>query len=159
MEINGHDISLLFDLNTPPTSFFNTEIENIPEYGSIIYTVWNRQNEFIYVGIGGVNNGVSLKNRNPRSRINQHASGRRSGDQFCVYVQDFFVVPEIVESGNYIAERGLLDRLTKEYIHKNLSYRFIVFQDEDSIQVVRGLESVIRSGVNGFGIPFLNGIE
>ena len=83
----------------------------------------------------------------------------RSGDQFCVYVQDFFVIPEIVKSGNYVPEKGLLDKLTKKYIHENLSYRYVVFQDENSIQIVRSLESKIKCGESSFGTPFLNGVE
>ena len=159
MEIDGHNITPLFDLDTPPIPFSNPAVENIPQFGSIIYTVWNTNNDFIYVGIGGVKTGVPLSQRNPRSRISQHSSGARSGDQFCVYVQDFFVIPEIVKSEKYVPEKGLLDKLTKEYIHKNLSYRFVVFQDENSIEIVRSLESKIKRGESGFGNPFLNGTE
>ena len=159
MEIDGHDITPLFDLDTPPIPFSNPAVQNIPQFGSIIYTVWNTNNDFIYVGIGGVKTGVPLSQRNPRSRISQHSSGTRSGDQFCVYVQDFFVIPEIVKSEKYVPEKGLLDKLIKEYIHKNLSYRFIVFQDENSIEIVRSLESKIKRGESSFGSTFLNGTE
>ena len=159
MEIDGHNITPLFDLDTPPIPFSNPAVENIPQFGSIIYTVWNTNNDFIYVGIGGVKTGVPLSQRNPRSRISQHSSGMRSGDQFCVYVQDFFVIPEIVKSEKYVPEKGLLDKLTKEYIHKNLSYRFKVFQDENSIEIVRSLESKIKRGESSFGNQFLNGTE
>jgi hypothetical protein len=159
LEIDGHNITPLFDLDTPPIPFSNPATENIPQFGSIIYTVWNTNNDFIYVGIGGVKTGVPLSQRNPRSRISQHSSGARSGDQFCVYVQDFFVIPEIVKSETYAPEKGLLDKLTKEYIHKNLSYRFVVFQDENSIEIVRSLESKIKRGESSFGNPFLNGTE
>jgi hypothetical protein len=45
----------------------------------------------VYVGVAG---------RNPRgaglaSRLRSHASGRRSGDQFCGYVADQYVLPEL----------------------------------------------------------------
>ena len=159
MEIDGHNITPLFDLDAPPIPFSNPKVENIPQFGSIIYTVWNTNNDFIYVGIGGVKTGVPLSQRNPRSRISQHSSGTRSGDQFCVYVQDFFVIPEIVKLEKYVPEKGLLDKLTKEYIHKNLSYRFVVFQDENSIKIVRSLESKIKRGESSFGNPFLNGTD
>ena len=159
MEIDGHNITPLFDLDTPPIPFSNPAVENIPQFGSIIYKVWNTNNDFIYVGIGGVKTGVPLSQRNPRRRISQHSSGMRSRDQFCVYVQDFFVIPEIVKSEKYVPEKGLLDKLTKEYIHKNLSYRFVVFQDENSIEIVRSLESKIKRGESSFGNPFLNGTE
>ena len=58
MEIDGHDITPLFDLDTPPIPFSNPAVKNIPQFGSIIYTVWNTNNDFIYVGIGGVKTGV-----------------------------------------------------------------------------------------------------
>jgi hypothetical protein len=32
------------------------------------------------------------------TRLNAHASGRRSGDQFCVYICNRFVVPELTPS-------------------------------------------------------------
>ena len=67
----------------------------------------------------------SLEKRSPLSRMISHCSGLRSGDQFCVYIHDFYVIPKIIESGQYHASKGLLDKLTKEYIHKNLSYRFV----------------------------------
>tara|TARA_B100000315_G_C14392764_1_gene502798 strand:- start:294 stop:791 length:498 start_codon:yes stop_codon:yes gene_type:complete len=156
LTINGFDISPLFDLSLLGTPFADPDIKQIPEFGSIIYTVWHDQNGFIYVGIGGIR-GLTVKDRDPRSRIKQHAEGRRSGDQFCVYIQDFFVIPEIVKSGHYQPERGYLDKLTRNYIRAHLSYRFLCFQTEDSDKIVRVLESKIQKGVEGIGPPFLNG--
>ena len=52
--INEIDLSNLFDLNKPPVSFRDDHTEYIPEYGSIIYTVWDSDDKFIYVGVGGV---------------------------------------------------------------------------------------------------------
>ena len=86
-----------------------------------------------------------------------HYSGLRSGDQFCVYIHDFSVIPKIIESGQYQAFKRLLDKLTKEYIHKNLSYRFKSFNSDNSDEIVRKLESKIKSGVLGLS-PVLNGI-
>ncbi len=45
----------------------------------------------------------------------------------------------------------------KEYIHEHLRYRFKVFQTEDSIQIVRHIETVLKKGAFGFPPPFLNG--
>ena len=157
--LDGHDLSDLFDLTKPPISFSDDCKSHIPSFGSIIYTIWDLEEMFIYVGIGGTGQSpeTSLEKRNPRSRINQHAQGRRSGDQFCVYVHDFFVLPKLVASGEYEPERGLLDRLTKEFIHENLRYRFKVFQTTDSIQIVRSLETQLKNGSFGFPPPLLNG--
>lgn len=153
--LDGHDLSLLFDNSINPISFAEDPRQYIPTSGSIIYSVWNKDEEFIYVGISGLQK--SLDKRNPLSRMISHSSGMRSGDQFNVYIHDFYVVPELVKSGQYVPLKGFLDRLTKEYIHKNLSYRFISFQNNDSDLIVRSLENRIKSGAFGL-LPKLNGM-
>ena len=67
------------------------------------------------------------------------------------------MIPEVVKKSTYQFSRGHLDSLTKEYIQKNLSYRFKSFQNEDSVKIVRNLEKEIKKGI--FGVPILNGIE
>ena len=156
--LDGHDLSDLFSLNTPVISFADDNKKHVPSYGSIVYTVWDLKNNFIYVGIGGTQK-KPVANRNPRSRIKEHSSGRRSGDQFCIYVHDFFVLPNILKTGTYQPKKGYLDKLTKEYLHKNLRYRVKVFQTDDSIKIVRSLESKIKRGVFGFPAPLLNGVK
>ena len=151
--VDGHDLSDLFDLI--PISFRDDCRKHIPTTGSVIYTIWNQEDDFIYVGISGTQK--SLEKRNPQSRIQSHARGARSGDQFCVYVHDFYVIPEIVKKSAYEFSRGHLDSLTKEYIQSNLSYRFKNFQDEGSVKTVTELERELKKGI--FGIPILNGIE
>jgi hypothetical protein len=147
------DYSPLFDESVPLRPFSLSNIKDIPEYGSIIYTVFLDKREFIYVGIGGLSG-----KKDPRSRIRQHTSGIRSGDQFCIYIQDFYVIP-LLFSEPYIPKKGHLDQLTKEFIQKRLSYRFMVFQDENSDKLVRQLEKDIQSsGYNGMK-PKLNSIE
>ena len=135
---------------------FNTKnINHIPSFGSIIYTVFLDRSEYIYVGIGGLS-GKSVQERNPRSRIIQHAQGRRSGDQFCIYIQDFYVIPSIINT-QYTAKKGYLDTLTKEFIQKRLSYRYLVIQTDDSDKIMRRLERELQNNVHGFGVPKLNG--
>ena len=48
------DLHQLFDSSVSPISFSENCKEYIPEYGSIIYTVWDKNRKFIYVGIGGL---------------------------------------------------------------------------------------------------------
>ena len=147
----------LFDPTVPLRPFSLSSIKDIPEYGSIIYTVFLDKTEFIYVGIGGLS-GSTVEKRNPRSRIKQHTQGTRSGDQFCIYIQDFYVLPSILNE-SYKPKKGYLDQLTKEFIQSRLSYRFLVIQTEDSDKVVRRLEREIQSGsINGL-IPKLNGLK
>ena len=48
--------------------------------------------------------------------------------------------------------------VTKHYIHEELFYRFIVIQNDNSIQLVRKIENDLKSGLEGFGKPLLNGV-
>jgi hypothetical protein len=150
------DISLLFSPDQPLRQFTTGNVSDIPSWGSIIYTVFLDSTEFIYVGIGG-QAGKTAQDRNPRSRIMQHSQGRRSGDQFCIYVQDFYVIPELVGS-KYTPKKGYLDQLTKEFILSRLTYRYLVVQSEDSDQVVRQLERALQRDHHGYGNPRLNGV-
>ena len=150
-------LDLLFSPEVELRPFTTSNINDIPEYGSILYTVFRDQKEFIYVGIGGLS-GKTVKERNPRSRIIQHSQGRRSGDQFCIYIQDFYVIPSLIGK-SYEPKKGYLDALTKEFIKSRLTYRYIVIQSDDSDKVVRRLEREIQSNEHGHGFPKLNGVK
>jgi hypothetical protein len=149
------NISQLFSSTVELQEFNTKNINHIPSFGSIIYTGFLDRSEYIYVGIGGLS-GKSVQDRNPRSRIIQHAQGRRSGDQFCIYIQDFYVIPELIGS-KYTPKKGYLDQLTKEFIQSRLTYRYLVVQTEDSDQVVRQLERKLQRDDHGYGVPLLNG--
>jgi len=152
--LDGHDLSALFDTSISPISFSEDPRNHIPKTGSIIYSVWDKDKNFIYIGISGLQK--SLDRRSPLSRMISHASGVRSGDQFNVYIHDFYVIPTLVQSGKYEPAKGVLDKLTRDYIHQNLSYRFVSFQSDDSDVIVRSLEKQIQSGILGL-TPILNG--
>jgi len=152
--LDGHDLSALFDTSISPISFSEDPRNHIPKTGSIIYSVWDKDKNFIYIGISGLQK--SLDRRSPLSRMISHASGVRSGDQFNVYIHDFYVIPTLVQSGKYEPAKGVLDKLTRDYIHQNLSYRFVSFQSDDSDVIVRSLEKQIQSGAFGL-TPILNG--
>ena len=145
------------DLSQPSVSFSENVRDHIPNKGSLIYTVWDQNDTFLYVGIAGLQK--DLAKRSPLSRMISHASGVRSGDQFCVYVHDFYVVPKLVETGVYEPAKGLLDKLTKAYIHENLFYRFQVIEGSDSDRKVRDMENEIKHGAYGFPAPVLNGAD
>lgn len=151
--LDGYDLSTLFDSSSRPISFSEDPRKFIPDKGSIIYSVWHKDETFIYIGISGLQK--SLSKRSPLSRVISHASGRRSGDQFCIYIHDFYVIPKLVEKGEYNPGVGILDKLTKDFIRTNLSYRFVGFDTDDSDLIVRRLETKIKSGALGFS-PTLN---
>ena len=50
----GIDCSRLFDRSVKPISFQDNPNDHIPKFGSIIYTIWNNADEWIYLGIGGL---------------------------------------------------------------------------------------------------------
>lgn len=154
MIIADHDVSSLFDEKSPMLSFSESEVNQLPIPSSIVYTVWHDELGYIYVGIAGIQ--LNPEKRNPRSRIRSHTTGRRSGDQFCVYIQDFFVIPELFASKSYTPKVGYLDKLTRDYIHQHLFYRYLLLQGEDSRQAVMEIERQLQRGANGLPKPLLN---
>jgi hypothetical protein len=79
------------DLSQGPAYLF-ADWRNIAvsTFGAGVYTIWHSDGRFIYVGMSGRGMTTDTIRRNkPQgiyTRLQSHASGRRSGDQFCVYV-------------------------------------------------------------------------
>ena len=85
------------------------------------------------------------------------ASGRRSGDQFCVYVGDRLVMSKLgidqmkgVFSGEYS-----LDDAIKEFVRSQLSYRYLLVADDPT---ARALERHGLEIAKGQGADLLNSI-
>jgi hypothetical protein len=79
-------VTTCLDLSQPSISFSENVRDHIPNKGSLIYTVWDKDDSFLYVGIADLQR--DLAKRFPLSRMISHASGVRGGDQFCVYIHD-----------------------------------------------------------------------
>lgn len=136
--------------------------QDMPRAAAGVYSIWNTRDEFMYVGMAG--HGKSAldiqaalangKTTGLRDRLNSHASGRRSGDQFCVYVQDLLLLPRLTsEDIDLIVARQLtIDRLVRDYVHENLSYRYVITEDGKS---ALELERQIIGGALG-DHPILN---
>jgi hypothetical protein len=92
----------------------------------------------------------------PWGRLNSHASGRRSGDQFCIYVHDRLIIPTL---HNRLAEIGSgevsLDSETRAYIRERLGFRWVRV---DAPEAAFALEKAVRRGALGVGRPLLNPI-
>jgi hypothetical protein len=80
---------------------------DVPRPGAVVYTIWNGEGSFIYVGMAGrgfLGAAEGNGKAGPWGRLSSHASGRRSGNQSCVYVCDRLVLPtlhnRIVEIAN-----------------------------------------------------------
>ena len=121
-----------------------------------VYSVWH-EGAFLYVGMAWAHRDES----NPRAtgvfgRLKSHASGRRSGDQFAIYVCDRFVIPTLTQEDMSALARGvrLLDARTREYIADHLSYRVVITQDGPA---ARALELIVRrEGLPRSGRPQIN---
>ena len=111
-----------------------------------VYTVW-RGAEFVYAGMAYRDAGDTA---NPQARglwgrLRSHASGRRSGDQFCIYICDRYVLPRLsLEDIRAVGEGRLsLDTLTRDYIREHLGYRYL--QTESGLEA-RSVERLVRGG-------------
>jgi hypothetical protein len=131
----------------------------VPTFGAGVYTIWHSDGRFIYVGMSGRGITTDTVHRNtPRglyTRLQSHASGRRSGDQFCVYVADRLVLATLSQDDitAIVAGRHPMDAFVRRYIHENLSYRFIMLADGAAAYAV---ETAIKSGRWEYGRPLLN---
>jgi hypothetical protein len=87
--------------------------------------------------------------------LDSHASGQRSGDKFCIYVCDRFIIPTLSADDLRAVGDGalLLDALTKRYIREFLSYRFVTTPDSSSAFRV---ERLVQAGALDAGKPVLN---
>ena len=117
-----------------------------------VYTVW-RENEFLYVGISWQDRPGSA---GLYGRLNSHASGRRSGDQFCLYICDRFCIPTL--TSDQLRKIGTgelsLDRMTKSFIREQLTYRAIHTETGGEARII---EAQVRSlGLPSGRRPFLN---
>ena len=133
----------------------NTEL---PAVAAGVYAIWD-QNVLIYCGMSGREFEKAVAAAKPRyglvTRLASHASGRLSGDQFCVYVANRLVVPSIrpEQLPKFASGELNLDKMTKIYIHERLEYQFAFV--ESSAQAYE-LERNCRNG-SWFGTkPLLN---
>ena len=120
---------------------------DVPKGQPGVYLIY-QEGRWIYIG-------MSFKNL--QSRLSQHASGRRSGDQFCVYVGDRLVMSKLsidqmkgVFSGEYS-----LDDAIKGFVRSQLSYRYLLVADDPT---ARALEKHGLDIAKGQGEELLNAL-
>ena len=133
----------------------------VPRRTAGVYTIWRQQN-LLYAGMSSRGARVEhfTANNNGKAiglwtRLNSHASGRRSGDQFNVYICDRFIVPALTRDQQQAIASGqlLLDHLTRDFIRQNLTYRYLVCQDgTEALEIERS----VRAGQLPAGRPYLN---
>jgi hypothetical protein len=136
--------------------FADWPVRAVPSAGSIVYTVWNRVGAFVYAGMAGRSVTASSKSKGPYGRLESHANGRRSGDQFNIYICDRFVLPRVHNRIAEIAAGTLsLDQLTCEFIRVELGFRFIEVASPAGAFM---LERRLQRGEWPAGRPVLNPI-
>ena len=130
----------------PRLSFADGSVAEVPSAPGV-YAVWEGP-ALLYVGMSG---------RLP-SRLRAHASGRRSGDQFCVYVADRLVLPEMTAADVAAVGAGelSLDALTRSYVRERLTVSVAVTA---SGEAARRVERMGRAGGLDVGLPLLNPIS
>ena len=137
-------------------SFASWPNPSVPAFGAGVYTIWHNDGRFIYVGMSG--RGITaetIRRNTPQglyTRLQSHASGRRSGDQFCVYVADRLVLPTLSQQdiAAIASGRHQMDAFVRRYIHENLSYRFVMLPDGAAAYEV---EAAIKNGEWEHGRP------
>lgn len=129
----------------PRLSFAEGSVAEVPSAPGV-YAVWEGP-ALLYVGMSG---------RLP-SRLRAHASGRRSGDPFCVYVADRLVLPELTAAEGAAVGAGelSLDALTRATVRERLTVSVVVTA---SGEAARRLERMGRAGGLNVGPPLLNPI-
>ena len=149
---------LLTALETGPLRrFADWPDPTVPKVIAGVYTIWDGD-QLVYVGMAGraiTANRVSTKPTGLWDRLRSHADGRRSGNQFCIYVCDRFIVPNLSPDEQTQIGAGTLslDHLTRRYIHDKLAYRYVTTTTPSE---ARNLERQVQSGALQAGAPFLN---
>jgi hypothetical protein len=130
----------------------------IPPVAAGAYAVWDAD-LLIYCGMSGRELEKAVASAKPKyglyARLASHASGRLSGDQFCVYVANRLVIPFLKPEQLAKFETGdlKLDSLTKAHIHERFEYQYAVAR---SSAAAYALEKSCRQGIT-FGLkPLLN---
>jgi len=131
----------------------------IPMITAGLYVIWDDK-QLVYCGMSGreiekYKYSNSKKKYGLINRLNSHASGRLSGDQFCVYVANRIVIPSLEPELLEQFRDGTmnLDRLTKRYVHDRLEYQYALVESSAEAFVA---ENLCRNGTV-FGVkPYLN---
>jgi hypothetical protein len=126
-------------------SFASGRLTALPARSAGAYTIW-QDRTLVYAGV---------ESKDLAGRLASHASGRRSGDQFCVYVADRFVLALITaeQRARIVGGELGLDQLVRAYIQERLGFRFVVLPDGQS---ARQVEQAVRRGALRSGKPLLN---
>ena len=147
--ITKPDLEQLWDeLNCQPVHrFADWPNRDVPKGQPGVYLIY-QGDRWIYVGMASAN---------LYGRLNQHARGRRSGDQFCVYVSDRLVMKNLTDEQLDEISQGTysLDHQIRDFIRTELSYRYVLVSDDPT---ARALERYGLQIAKGKGVDLLNAL-
>ncbi len=146
----------------PLHPFSDWEMNQVPNWRAGVYTIWEGD-EFLYAGMGGrgltteVQAGADARRKGLLDRLHNHSSGRRSGDQFCIYVFDRLVLSSLSREDIEEAAAGhlSLDARVRDYVRGRLAYRYVVVGDN---RAAAELERVVRRRGLSEGRPRFNSL-
>jgi len=141
---------------SPRHRFSDWPNTDVPPVAAGVYAIWDAET-LIYCGMSGreLEKAADKGRYGLVTRLQSHASGRLSGDQFCVYVANRLVIPSLrpEQLGLFATGELNLDRLTKAYIHDRFEYQFaLVLSSNEAFR----LEKQCREGLVFGGKPMLN---
>ena len=151
----GHQIVQNF---STPAWFQEWPNPTVPAVAAGVYVVW-REGQLIYAGMSGRN--IEKQQHRKKyglvTRLESHAKGRLSGDQFNVYVANRFVVPGLTAKQQSQMSAGslTLDILTRQYIHQYFQYQYLIV---DHSKEAFAIERLCQAGYIFNQKPFLNPI-
>ena len=138
--------------------FKNWPKKNFPAIAAGIYVIWDEQT-LLYVSVAGKDLDKAQRAGKNKfgliTRLNSHASGRASSDQFCSILANRIVIPSLTSAQmNKFKEGSLtLDQMNKKYIRTNLEYQYLVV---DHFQDALDLGEHCRRGAIFGQVPYLN---
>ena len=126
------------------------DIAELPRTGAGVYAIWDDKARLVYVGIAGRN----IVGKGLHGRLKSHYQGRRSGDQFCVYVADRCVLIELTKDEREAIGAGALsmDRKIRAYVRAHFAFRYI---ETDDYTTAMRVENAVKAGALG-DRPLLN---
>jgi hypothetical protein len=149
-------------LDGPLTRFGAFSAAAVPKAPGV-YTIWCvephegelRGGMFMYVGIAGGAYAAGTSGKGLSGRLATHASGGRSGDRFCIHVQDRFLLPGLTATDLRALREGALDldRRVRDFVRRHLGFRFVV---TETVDIARAIEARIKAGDWPPGRPVLN---
>lgn len=146
------------DQFTPRFPFADWPNPGVPAGASGVYAIW-KDKELIYCGMSGRE--IDSKGKDAPKKyglvtsLNSHASGRLSGDQFCVYLANRFVIPSLKAEELPLFSSGslTLDSRTRTFIRDHLDYAYALVETSAAAYE---LERAARLGDVFCTQPYLN---